>query len=115
MGLNYLGRIATDRDTLDDVRIESALGKEFVTAMGAGTILPVLGQQLFRRVLKHLDEFVADNFALLLRVNHVPQKGEKTFGGIDVLKLYVKIFSEDPLYDFFLAGPEQSIIDKNAG
>src|SRR5438132_3938652 len=115
MGLNHLGRVATDRDTFDDVGIKSALSKKFVTAMGAATILLILRQQLFRRVLKDFDEFVTDDFAFLLRINHPAQEGEKTLGGIDVFELYVKIFLEDPLDNFFFAGPEQSVIDEDAG
>ena len=115
MSLNYLGRVATNGNTFDDVGIESALGKKFVTTMGTGTIFPILGQQLLRRVLKNFDELVADNFALLFWINHSSQEREKTVRGIDVFELHVKILSEDPLYDLFFAGPEQSIIDENAG
>ena len=43
MSLNHLGGVASDRDAFDDVGIKSALGKEFVTTMGAGTILLILG------------------------------------------------------------------------
>src|SRR5438105_15113142 len=104
MALNYLGWIATNRDAFDDIRIKSALGKKFVPAMGAATIFLILSQQLFRRVLKDFDELVADNFALLFRINHSAQFFQKTFGGIDIFEFHVKIFSEDPLYHFFFAG-----------
>ena len=66
-------------------------------------------------MLKDFDELVADDFAFLLRVNHPPQEGEKTFGGFDVFELHVEIFSKDALHDFFFAGPEQSVIDEDAG
>ncbi len=60
MTLDHLRWIALDRDALDHVRIKCALCEKFVAAMSARAVSSVFLEQLFSRVLKHLDELVAD-------------------------------------------------------
>src|SRR5437764_566659 len=115
MSLNHLCRIAGDRDAFDDIRIESTLSQKFIATMSAATILLIFGQQFFCRVLKDFDEFIADDLALLFRINDPAQEGEETLRGINIFELHVEIFPEDSLHDFLFAGPKQSVVNENAG
>src|SRR5882724_2580980 len=115
MTLDHLRGIALDRHTLDHVRIQCALCEKFVAAMSARAVSPVFLEQLFSRVLKHLDELVADSLSFALRVSHAFQQCKKTFARIHIFQTDMKIFTEDTLYNFFFARAQQTVIDKNAG
>src|SRR5437868_2012501 len=108
MALDYVGRVATDRHALDDVRIKRALRQKPVLwsrSCGRGTdvfevhrltmaspsfgrlkadVTLVFSQQLLSRMLENVNEFVADNFSFLFRINNVAKLRQEPLAGVDV-------------------------------
>ena len=66
-------------------------------------------------MLKHRDEFVADNFSFLLRIGHASERGQETLGGVDIFQTHMKIFAEHALNNFFFARAQETIVHENAG
>src|SRR6266542_6869030 len=127
MALDYLRRIALDRYALDHIRIKRALSKKLITAVSATpesfrgcgefarTVPLVFFEQLLGRMLKHFDEFIADQLSFRLRVGYAFEQREKEFARVHVFQTYMEIFAENPLHDFFLARAQQPVIHENTG
>ena len=81
----------------------------------ARLVLSILGEQFFGGMLKHGDEFVADNFSFLLRIGHASERGQETLGGVDIFQTHMKIFAEHALDNFFFARAQETIVHENAG
>src|SRR5207237_10332984 len=101
MTLNHLRGIPIDRHALDHVRIKRALGEKFVTAVSAtGRIRcgeftrafpAILLEQFLGRLLKYLDEFVADDFTFGFWISHAFEQREETLTRIHVFQTHMKI------------------------
>src|SRR6266487_5259593 len=115
VALNHLRGVSPDRHALDYVWIKSALGEKLVTAVLARAIFAIFLEQLLGRVLKHLDEFVADDFSFCFGIGYAFEQREKTFARIHIFQADMKIFAENALDDFFLARTQQTVVHENAG
>src|SRR6266496_3785331 len=127
MALDYLRRIALDRYALDHIRIKRALSKKLITAVSATpesfrgcgefarTVPLVFFEQLLGRMLKHFDEFIADQLSFRFRVAYAFEQIEKALACVHVLQTDVKIFAENALHDFFFTRAQQSVIHENTG
>src|SRR5437763_11961557 len=115
MALDHLRRIAADGNALDYIGIKCTLSKESVATVLVGAVLLVFRQELLRRLLKYLNEFVADDFSFLFRISYSLEFCQETFRSINILESNVKIFAEDALHDFFLARAQQTVVDENTG
>src|ERR1700737_399791 len=113
--LDDVRRISADGNTLNYGGIKRSLRQKTIAGVAFRVVLPVLLQQLFGGLLKNLDELVADNFSFLLGIGDSPKFRKKSRAGVDVLEADMEVFTEYALDDFFFAGAEQAVVDKNAG
>src|ERR1700719_2304071 len=97
MALDYLRGIAADGNAFDHVGIKCALREKFVAAAFVSSIMLIFGEQFFRRVLKHFNKLVADNFPFLLGIGHAAQFRKETLAGLDILQTHMKIFTKNAL------------------
>ena len=68
-----------------------------------------------RFLVEHCDEFVADDFSFLFRIDHTRQPGEKSVGGVDRLELKSKLLVQVLLHFFKLVFSQHAIVDEYAG
>src|SRR5437016_14447509 len=104
MALNDGRRISANRNAFDHVRVKSPLREKFVGTVSATgrtrcgefarLVLSILGKKFFRRVLKHGDEFVADDFSFPLGIGYALERFQKTLGGVDIFQTNMKVFAE---------------------
>ena len=96
-------RPAGERHALDHVGIERALRQKFGAA------------DLLRLGLEHVDEQLADDLALGLRIADARERGEEMIGGVDVHQRNVVVAAEqlDDLLGF--VEPQQAVVDEHAG
>src|SRR6266567_1306014 len=115
MALDYLRGIASDRYTLNHIRIEGALREKFITTVFPIAVSSVLLEQFLGRVLKYFNELVADQFSLRFGIGHAFKQRKKTFAGVHVFQTHMEILAENALHNFFLARAKQSVVHKNTG
>ena len=83
--------------------------------MFARAVPAIFLEQFLGRVLKDLDEFIADTLPFGFGIGHPFEQREKAFARIHVFQTHVKIFAENTLHDFFFARAQQSIVHENTG
>ena len=103
--------IAGNRDALDHVRIEGALGQPF----DLRTLLALLASVRSNGILEHPDEFRPDNLPLSLGIGDPFELRGETAWKRHVLELDMEVIAEDSLDDFRFIGAEQAVVDENAG
>src|SRR6266480_2771695 len=113
MTLDHLRGIAPDRYALDYVRVKRSLREKLVTAVSARGVSPVFLEQVLGRLLKYVDELVADQLSLGFGIGHAFEQRQETFAGVHVFQTHMEILAENALHDFFLARAKQSVVHKN--
>ena len=103
VALDERRRVARDGHGLDDVGVKRALREELGLA------------RFLRRGLEDINERLADDLALLLRVGDALELREEQLGGVLVLQLHLEVLAEDLLHDLGLAGAQQAVVDEDAG
>ena len=106
VGLDLGGGLAFRRCTLDDIRIEGALGEEIEGA--------ALGGEGAGFAFESADEAFADHATLLFRIGYSGEMGKEVVGGIDGHKADAEMFAEtgDDVARFILA--KEAIVDEDA-
>src|SRR4051812_40870667 len=64
--------------------------------------------------LKDVDEFLADDLPLLLRIGNTRERVEKTIGCVDDVQIDLEVMLERAIYELALVAAKQSVIDENA-
>ena len=95
-------RVAVQRNGLQDVRIDGPLAQEG-------------GVDLAGRLGEDVDELLADNLPLRLRVADARQLVEEAVRGVDVLEVHVVVLLEDLLDLLGLVLAQQPVVDEDAG
>ena len=103
VALDQRRRIAADRHRLDDVGIQRALCEEFCLADLAGGFL------------ENIDERVADNLALCLRIGDATQFAYKQIRRVFVVELDLEIAPKNFFHNARLVGAQHAVVHKNAG
>ncbi|KAI3482194.1 hypothetical protein L1887_55164 [Cichorium endivia] len=112
-------RRTLERDALDHVRIQRALEEVLELALGLLRLacrerrrLLVLGLllQLGHLGLKHVDEGVADDLALLLRVLDVLELGEELLRGVDDGEVDAEVLGEHLVHLRGLVGAQHAVV-----
>ena len=88
---------------LHHVGIDGALGKEVHSA------------DLLGLLLKHADEFLADDLALALRLGDAGQLGQKARAGVDTANVHVELVLHHLLHLIALVLAQQAVIHEDAG
>ncbi len=96
-------RPASEGDAFDDVGVKCALREEFRAA------------DLFRLGLEHVDEGLADEFALGLRIGDAREAAEEQRRDVLVDQRDVEVAAEQRDHLLALAQPHQPVIDIDAG
>src|SRR5262249_54971456 len=97
------GRTIRGGPAFNHVRIESSLSKK------AGAFDP------FRLVFEHVDEHVADDPPLLLRVADAGEGMEEAFPSIDDVQVGLKVITERAAHRLGFTPSQQTVIDENTG
>ncbi len=103
MALDHRGRVAGNGYGFNHIRVEGPLRQELGIA------------DLLLRFFEDFDEGIADNHALLFGLGYPGQAAQENIGGILVVELDIEIFAEDVADAVALIGPEESVIDEDAG
>ena len=101
--LDDLGLAGLGAGGFDHVRVDGALGQPFDVLDPAGL------------VVEDLDEGVADDLALLLRVGDAGEPAEKALLGVDPDDLHAHVTGEGAHHLIALAEPQQAVVDEDAG
>ena len=90
------------RRGLDDVGVQRALGQE------------IHMRNLFGFLIENLNEGMADDLTLLLRIIHTLQAGKETFGSVHDSKIEIQVVTEKmaDLLDFVLT--QQAVVHEDA-
>jgi hypothetical protein len=97
---------ALEADALDHVRVERALEEPLDLAFVR------LGDlELGRLLLKHVDERVSDDLALLLRVLDAVEAGEEEIGCIDDGQVHAEVLVEHGVHLRRLVATEHAVVD----
>jgi hypothetical protein len=92
-----------NRDALDHVRVESPLDQEIHLTDPPGLLL------------EDVDEELADDPPLHLRIRHSGERGEEALAGIHGDEGHLEALPEGPLYLLALPLTEQTVVDEDAG
>ena len=66
-------------------------------------------------LVEDADELLADNLALLLRINDAPERAEEVFGGVCVNEISLEVAVEGVAYCLRLALTHHAVVDEDAG
>ena len=102
------GARALEADALDDVGVERALEEPVDLAP-----VRLCGLELGGLRLKHVDERVADDLALLFRVLDAVQTREEEIGRVDDGQVHAEILVEHLVHLPRLVEPQHAIVDHN--
>ncbi len=100
--LDLLGRLGLGRSRLDDVGIERALGQEVDLA------------DLGRLLLEHPDELVADDPALLLRVDYLLEPRQEAVASVDHHQVHAQVVCKGLAQELRFALAHQAVVDVDA-
>ena len=97
-----LDRLRRRRAALDNIRIQRPLRQEIEIV------------ELRRFLLEHVDEFVADDLALLLRIFDAAQLAQETLARIDLDHLHIELADERFHDALRFAFAQQAMVDEHA-
>ncbi len=103
VGLDHLGLAGLGAGRLDDVGVDGALGQ------------PLHVGELFALGLEHLDEGVADDLALPLRVADPGQFAQEQILGVDPDHLHAHVLGEGGHHLVALLVAQQAVVHEHAG